>query len=164
MIWTDQQDWSLETIFSGIFYCNPRNQHNTCHWWKFSLFYAPETEKNWILIYEFLYEFFFTKIWEEDIGNIAEATLDVLRPVFEDRINSRRADFVWLPRICDLILLDYYLWGAVKYKCYPDKPEKPLVKYSWTQSIMCLKIRSIVYATAWPAEAAMEWNEIIFHY
>ena len=44
-----------------------------------------------------LNEFFFTKIEEEDIGNIwfqqdsgtchtAEATLDVLRPVFEDHI------------------------------------------------------------------------------
>ena len=45
----------------------------------------------------------FLKIEEEDIGIIwfqqdgatyhtAEATLDVLRPVFEDRIISRRAD------------------------------------------------------------------------
>ena len=48
----------------------------------------------------------------KDIGNIwfqqdgakcrtVEATLDVLRPVFEDRIISRRADFVWSPRSCD---------------------------------------------------------------
>ena len=50
-----------------------------------------------------LNEFLFTKIEEEDIVNIwfqqdgatchtAEATLDVLRPVFEDHIISRRAD------------------------------------------------------------------------
>ena len=50
-----------------------------------------------------LNEFLFTKIQEEHIGNIwfqhkgatchtAEATLDVLRSVFEDRIISRRAD------------------------------------------------------------------------
>ena len=52
-----------------------------------------------------------------------EATLDVLRPVFEDRIISRRADVVWPPRSCDLTPLDYYLWGAVKGKCYADKPE-----------------------------------------
>ena len=25
--------------------------------------------------------------------------------------------------ICDLILLDYYLWSAVKDRCYADKPE-----------------------------------------
>ena len=40
----------------------------------------------------------------------------VLRPVFENRIISRRADVVWPP-------LDYYLWGAVKDKCYTDNPE-----------------------------------------
>ena len=55
-----------------------------------------------------LNEILFTKIEEEDIGNIwfqqdgatchtAEATLDVLRSVFEDRIVSRRADVVWPP-------------------------------------------------------------------
>ena len=42
--------------------------------------------------------------------------LDVLRPVFEDRIISRRAVVVWSPWSYDLIPLDYYLWGAVKDK------------------------------------------------
>ena len=54
---------------------------------------------------------------------IAEGTLDVLRPFFEDRIISRRADVVWPPRSCDLSPLDCYLWGAVKDKCYADKPK-----------------------------------------
>ena len=53
----------------------------------------------------------------------AEATLDVLRPVFENRIISRRADVVWSPRSCDLTPLDYYFWGAVKDKCYADALE-----------------------------------------
>ena len=81
-----------------------------------------------------LNKYLFTKIEEQDIGNIwfqqdgatchtAEATLDVLRPVFEDHIISRRADVVWPPRSCDLIPLDYYLWSAVKDKYYVDKPE-----------------------------------------
>ena len=81
-----------------------------------------------------LNEFLFTKIEDEDIGNnwfqqdgvtchTAEAILDVLRPVFEDCITSRRADVIWPPRRCDLTSLDYYLWGAVKDKCYADKPE-----------------------------------------
>ena len=77
----------------------------------------------------------FTKIEEDDIGNIwfqrdgatchtAEAILDVLRPVFEDRIISRRADAIWPPRSCDLTALDYYLWGAIRDQCYSaDKPE-----------------------------------------
>ena len=72
-------------------------------------------------------EFLFTKIKEGDIGKIwlqqddatchtAEPTLDVLRPVFEDRIISSRANVVWPPQSCDLTPLNYYLWGA-------DKPE-----------------------------------------
>ena len=36
----------------------------------------------------------------------AEATHDVLRPVFEDRIISRRADIVWPPRSSDLTPLN----------------------------------------------------------
>ena len=81
-----------------------------------------------------LNEFLFTKIEEKDIDNnlfqqdgatchTAEATLDVLRPVFEDRIISRRADVVWKSRSCDLTPLDYYLSDAAKDKCYDDKPE-----------------------------------------
>ena len=81
-----------------------------------------------------LNEFLFIKFEEEDIGNIwfqqdattyhtAEATLDVLRPAFEDRFISRKADVVWPPRSSDLTPLDYYFWGAVKDKWYADKPE-----------------------------------------
>ena len=51
------------------------------------------------------------------------STLDILRPVFEDHIISRRADVVWPPRSCNLTPLDYYLWGDVKDKCYADQPE-----------------------------------------
>ena len=82
-----------------------------------------------------LNEVLLTKIEEEDIGNIrfqqddatcytAEATLNVLRHVFEDCIISRRANDVWPSRSCDLIPLDYYLWGVVKDKCYADKSEE----------------------------------------
>ena len=81
-----------------------------------------------------LKEFLFTKIEEEDIDYIwfqqddatchtAEATLDVLLAVFEDRIISPRAVAVWPPRNYDLSSLDYYLWDAVKDKCYANNPE-----------------------------------------
>ena len=81
-----------------------------------------------------LNEFLFTKIEEEDIGNIwfqqdgttchtAEVTLDVLRSIFEDRIINRRADVIWPPRSCDLTQLDYNLWGAVKDESGADKSE-----------------------------------------
>ena len=49
--------------------------------------------------------------------------IDVLCPVFEDRIINRRAEVVWPPRNCDLTPLDYYLWDAFKDKCYADKLE-----------------------------------------
>ena len=75
-----------------------------------------------------LNEFLFTKIEDEDISyiwfsedkvtcNTGEATLDVLRPVFEDLIIRRKVDVIWLPRSCDLAPLVNFLWGAVKYKC-----------------------------------------------
>ena len=81
----------------------------------------------------------------------AEATHDVLHPVFEDNIISRRADVVWPPWSCDLTPLYYYLWGVVKDKCYADKPEtidalKDNIREAigeCTQSIMCLKIGTI---------------------
>ena len=47
----------------------------------------------------------------------------MLAPSFVNRIINRRADVVWPPRSCDLTLLDYYLWDAVRDKCYADKPE-----------------------------------------
>ena len=81
-----------------------------------------------------LNEFLFTKIEEEDFGNIwfqhdgatcrtAEATLHILSPAFEDCIISWRADVVWPPRSCDLTPFVYYLWSAVKDKYYVVKPE-----------------------------------------
>ena len=60
----------------------------------------------------------FTKIEEEDIGKIWFQQDDAT--VFEDCIISRRADVVWPPQGCDLTPLDYYLWGAVKEKCYAN--------------------------------------------
>ena len=60
-------------------------------------------------------EFLFTKIEQEDIGNIwfeqdgachiAEAILDVLRPVFKDCIISGRTDVLWPPLSCTVRLL-----------------------------------------------------------
>ena len=123
-----------------------------------------------------LKEFLFTKIEEEDIGNIwfqqdsvtchtAKATLDILRPVFENRIISCRADVFWPLRSCNLTPLDYQLLVVVKDKCYANKSEtidalkdnirEVIGEIHCTQSIMCLKIGPIVQATAWPAEAAI---------
>ena len=60
-----------------------------------------------------LNEFLFRKIEEEDIGNIWFQ---------QDGVTCHTAE-ARPPWSCDLIPLDYYLWGAVKDNCYADKPE-----------------------------------------
>ena len=73
-----------------------------------------------------------------------EATFDGLRPVFEDRIISRRADVVWPPRSYDLTLLDYYLWVADKNKCYANKPETiDALKDNIRETIVELQLHTI---------------------
>ena len=131
-----------------------------------------------------LNEFLFKKIEEKDIGNIwfqqdgamchtAEATLDVLRPVFEDRIIKRRADVVWPPRSYNLTPLNYYLWGAVKDKFYADKPETiDALKDNIREAIGEIQLHIIAnvlknwiervsYCMVIPGS---HLNEIIFHY
>ena len=131
-----------------------------------------------------LNEFLFLKIEEDDIGNIwfqqdgatyhtAEATFHVLRPVFEDRIISRKADVVWPPWSCDLTPLDYYLWGAVKDKYYADKPETiDALKDNNREAIGKIQLHTIDNVLKkWidrvgycMASRGSHLNEIIFHY
>ena len=70
-----------------------------------------------------LNDFLFTKIEEEDIGNIwfqldgatcHNAALDICTLFLKIALS--------LPRSCELTPLDYYLWGVAKDKCYADKP------------------------------------------
>ena len=122
-------------------------------------------------------EFLFTKIEEEDIGTIwfqldgatchtAEATLDVLRPVFEDRIISRGADVVWPPRSCDFTPLDYYLWVAVKDKCYAEKPETVnILKNNIPEAISEILLHTIDNVLKNSTDSlGNHLKEIIFHY
>ena len=131
-----------------------------------------------------LKEFIFTKIEEEDIGNIwfqqngamchtAVATLDVLYPVIEDRIISRKADVVWPLRSCDLTPLDYYLWDAVKDKCYTEKLETiDALKDNIREAIGEIQLHTIDNVLRnWidrigycMASRGSHLNEIIFHY
>ena len=131
-----------------------------------------------------LNEFLFTKVEEEDIANIwfqqdgttchiDEATLDVLCLVFEDLIISRRIDVVRPPRSCDLTPLDYYLWGAVKNKCYVDKPETiDALKDNICEGIGEIQLHTIDIVLKnltdrvgyCMASRGSHLNEIIFHY
>ena len=103
----------------------------------------------------------------------AEAKLNVLRPVFEDRIISRRADVVWPPRCCDLTLLDYYLWAAVKDNCYTGKPETiDALKDNIREAIDEIQLHIIDNVLKnWNdrvgncmASRGSHLNEVIFHY
>ena len=130
-----------------------------------------------------LNEFLFTKIEEEDIDNIlfqqdrakchtVEATIDILRPVFEHCIISRRADVVWPPRSCVLTPLNYYLWGAIKDKCYADKPKKiDTLKDNISEAIDEIQLHIIDVLKNWTdrvdycmASRGSHLNAIIFHY
>ena len=87
----------------------------------------------------------------------AEATLDVLSPIFGDRIISRKADVVLPFRSCNLTPLDYYLWGAVKDKCYADKKETiDALKDNIREAIGEIQLHTIDNVLKnWPAEAAI---------
>ena len=102
----------------------------------------------------------------------AEATFDVLHPVSEDRIISRRADVVWPPRGSNLTPLNYYLWGAIKDKCYAGKPVticalkdniREAIGEIQLHTIDVLKNRTdrVSYSMA---SRGSHLNEIIFHY
>ena len=121
-----------------------------------------------------LNEFLFTKIEEEAISiswfqqndatcHKAEGTLHFLRPVFEIHIISRRRDFIWSPQSCDLTPLDYCLWGAVKDKCYADKPETiDALKDNLREAIDEIQLYTIDNGLKNWTDRRL--NEIIFHY
>ena len=104
---------------------------------------------------------------------MAEATLYVLRPVFNDHIISHRADVVWPPRSFDLTPLDYYLWGSLKDKCYADKPETiHVLKDNIREAIGEIQLHTIDNLLKnWTdrvghcmASRGSHLNEIIYHY
>ena len=103
----------------------------------------------------------------------SEATLNILRPVFKDRIISRRADVVFPPQSYNLTPLDYYLWGAIKDKCYGDKPEKiDILKNKIREAFGEIQLHAIDNVLKnWidrvgycMASQGSHLNEIIFHY
>ena len=78
-------------------------------------------------------EFLFQKIEEDHMDDIwfqqdgatchtANVTIDLFTD-FENRIIRRNSGVNWPLQSCDLTPLDYFLWGAVKDKCYANHPE-----------------------------------------
>ena len=91
----------------------------------------------------------------------------------EDCIISRKADVVWPTRSCDLTRLDYYLWSAVKDKCYANKLERiDNLKDSIPEAIVEIQLHTIDNMLKnctdrvgyCMAKRGSHLNEIIFHY
>ena len=91
----------------------------------------------------------------------------------EDRIISCKANVVWPHRNCDLILLEYYLWGAVRDKCYADKAETiDALKHNIREAIGEIQLHTIDNVLKnctdrvcyCKASRGSRLNEIIFHY
>lgn len=53
----------------------------------------------------------------------AGATIDFLKPLFPNRLISKKGDFDWPPRSPDLTAPDFFLWGYLKSKVYINKPK-----------------------------------------
>lgn len=49
--------------------------------------------------------------------------MDLLRPMFPNRLISKGGDFGWPPRSPDLTAPDFFLWGYLKGKVYANKPD-----------------------------------------
>ena len=90
-----------------------------------------------------------------------------------DRLISRRGEVFWPLRSCDLTTLNYYLRGAVKDKCYTDKPETTdALKDNIREAIIGIQLHTsdnvfknwtdrVGYGMA---SLGSHLNEIIFHY
>ena len=74
-------------------------------------------------------QFFLPKLDDIDVANmwfqqdnatcyIANETIQLLHETFPSRIFSRFGDQKWPPRSCDLIPLDFFLWGYLKSNVY----------------------------------------------
>ncbi|GFV22147.1 putative transposable element [Trichonephila clavipes] len=64
------------------------------------------------------------ELWFQQDGaacHTAQATIDLLKNTFGDRLISRFGPVNWPPRSSDLTPLDYFLWGYVKSLVYADK-------------------------------------------
>lgn len=65
------------------------------------------------------------RVWFQQDGataHTARASMDVLRPLFGDRLISRFADTPWPPQSPDLSMSDYFLWGNLKAHVYSHMP------------------------------------------
>ena len=116
-------------------------------------------------------KFAFNKMVQLDIHLTAQSFYCVER-LMAVKIN-RNGDVNWPPRSSNLTLLDYYLWGAVKDKCYADKPETiEALRANIREAIGEIQLHTMDNVLKnWTdcagycmASRGSHLNEIIFHY
>ncbi|XP_018375528.1 PREDICTED: uncharacterized protein LOC108769183 [Trachymyrmex cornetzi] len=114
-------------------------------------------------------------LWFQQDGatcHTSRLTIDLLRTKFNNRIISRSGDVNWPARSCDLTPLDFFLWGAVKDRCYADNPETiPALKNNITtvlSEIGAEVVQNVI--NNWgdrmaycKASRGSHMNEIVFH-
>ena len=64
-------------------------------------------------------------MWFQQVGatcHTARETIQLLHNSITGSVISRFGDQNWLPRTCDLIPLNFFLWGFLKSKVYAKKP------------------------------------------
>ncbi|GFW39069.1 transposable element Tc3 transposase [Trichonephila clavipes] len=91
--------------------------------------WPPKMMPTWLYRQDFAkfsFNCHYNELWLQQDGAIchtARATIDLLEDTFGDRLISRFGPVNWPQRSCDLIPLDYFLWGYVKSLVYVDKPQ-----------------------------------------
>ena len=64
-------------------------------------------------------------------------TACVTKSEFGEHFISRSEPLNWQPRSCDLMPLDYFLWGYVKANIYTDKPASIDALEDNTEAFIC---------------------------
>ena len=88
--------------------------------------------------------------------HISSETIGHLCEKFPDRVISRKGDYNWPPRSCDLTPLDFSHWGYVKDKVYANPPqsikklkEKIRTVIDEIEPQMCENVMENVIKRAW---------------
>ena len=66
----------------------------------------------------------------------AGATMHILFERFESMVIYRKGDVNWLPRLCDMTPVEFFLWGFLKSQVYANKPQSTVaLKVNVTKAI-----------------------------
>ena len=105
--------------------------------------------------------------------HISGETIGLLCGKFPGRVISENGDYNWLPRLCDLTPLDFFLRGHVKNKVYSDTSqsiqklkEKICAVIDEMDPQMCGNVIENFMKRAWSCKRSRggHMNDIVSHY